>query len=267
MFKNMKINKRLILAFVVAVLVSSVAGIVGIVLLNLTDTSYSDALVTYGFAQGDVGNLGRHFQKQRAATLYLLTNTDPASATTYAADLVDIDKTIAADLLQVNKGLGSELGQQTYAKLTTAWDTYRVERDEVIAATASSRGESAVLLLKEKCGVSSAAVSEIIDTMLSDKSRIGTEKSTQLTIQTQIFSWLMIAVMIVAMILACALAIYTARGISKPIAQVERAAKEMAKGNFEVQVDFTSRDEIGSLAESMRQMIKTTKDIDRKSVV
>lgn len=123
MLKNMRINKRLIVTFVVAVLISSIAGLVGMGLLLKIDGDYGKTLVNYGFAQGDIGNLGRHFQKQRATTLYLLLSTNKADVDNYTAELATVDATIESDMVQVNKGLNSELGQQTYAKLTAAWNS------------------------------------------------------------------------------------------------------------------------------------------------
>ncbi|MEG2429645.1 MAG: methyl-accepting chemotaxis protein, partial [Oscillospiraceae bacterium] len=55
MLKNMKIGKRLIAVFFIVAILSSFAGILGLVLLNKSDKDYSDALVNYGFAQGSIG--------------------------------------------------------------------------------------------------------------------------------------------------------------------------------------------------------------------
>lgn len=77
------------------------------------------------------------------------------------------------------------------------------------------------------------------------------------------YTSILICVIIIILSLIAASVILTmlANSISRPITAVSKAASEMAKGDFEVSIDHTSCDEIGSLAESMRQMMATTKSI------
>ena len=71
----------------------------------------------------------------------------------------------------------------------------------------------------------------------------------------------LLVMMALTIIVAVLLAIRLANSITKPIIQVKNAAEEMAKGNFEVDLTYVSHDEIGVLADSMREMVTTTKSI------
>lgn len=70
-----------------------------------------------------------------------------------------------------------------------------------------------------------------------------------------------IVVIIAFLILAALILIALSRSISRPIMEVEQAALQMAKGNYDIDITYQSSDEAGSLADSMRQMIVTTKGI------
>lgn len=72
---------------------------------------------------------------------------------------------------------------------------------------------------------------------------------------------LCVIAIIVFLILASFLLAAVARSISRPVIEVEQAAIEMAKGNYDINLTYESFDETGSLADSMRQMIATTKSI------
>ena len=48
--------------------------------------------------------------------------------------------------------------------------------------------------------------------------------------------------------------------ISNPVEEIKAAALEMAKGNYDLEIEYTSEDEIGVLADCMREMILFTKD-------
>ena len=52
------------------------------------------------------------------------------------------------------------------------------------------------------------------------------------------------------------LGFYITGSLTKPIREIEEAAKEMAKGNLKIDIRYTSGDELGSLADSMRFMSK-----------
>lgn len=65
----------------------------------------------------------------------------------------------------------------------------------------------------------------------------------------------------ISLIVACIVLAALASSISRPIILVAQAATEMANGNFDVEITHRSSDEIGSLADSMRQMVTTTRVI------
>lgn len=66
---------------------------------------------------------------------------------------------------------------------------------------------------------------------------------------------------LVSLIIGAIIIIALAGKIVKPIKEVEKAAKELSEGNFDVEIDYTSQDEIGNLADSMRTMIIRTKEV------
>ena len=70
-----------------------------------------------------------------------------------------------------------------------------------------------------------------------------------------------IGISLASLILASIIIIAFANAIVKPIREVEKAAKELSEGNFDYEIKYSSGDEIGNLAESMRIMIAKTKDV------
>ncbi len=66
------------------------------------------------------------------------------------------------------------------------------------------------------------------------------------------------AIGVVAVIVSIILAVCISRLIVKAVKNVDKAAVQMAEGNFDVNITYTSKDELGSLAESMRRMAGRT---------
>ncbi|MCM1525021.1 MAG: methyl-accepting chemotaxis protein [Ruminococcus sp.] len=65
---------------------------------------------------------------------------------------------------------------------------------------------------------------------------------------------IVIAVGIVAAIFAVYMAVYITKAICTGLRQVQQAAIKMAEGNFDSVITYDSKDEVGDLANSMRQM-------------
>ena len=64
--RDMNVKKRLTVSFVFAVAMASIAGLLGIILLLVTDAKYSDALQLNGFIQGDIGQYSAYLNKSAA---------------------------------------------------------------------------------------------------------------------------------------------------------------------------------------------------------
>jgi signal transduction histidine kinase len=71
-------------------------------------------------------------------------------------------------------------------------------------------------------------------------------------------------ILILLVLMATAIAFFVSRTITKPLRQITNAAKEIAGGKLDVQVDVSSRDEIGDLGENFNYM---SKEIARVNVL
>lgn len=70
-----------------------------------------------------------------------------------------------------------------------------------------------------------------------------------------------LGLVLVSIVVGVFVSLRLATSIAKPLIQIKNAAGEMSKGNFDVTVDYQSKDEVGMLAASMREMIHSTKEI------
>ncbi|MDF2686103.1 MAG: histidine kinase [Clostridia bacterium] len=69
-------------------------------------------------------------------------------------------------------------------------------------------------------------------------------------------------IFLISIIIGTVIIIFAVRGIIKPIKRLSNASKEVAKGNFDIEVRVTSRDEIGQLTSDFNLMTKELKTID-----
>lgn len=71
----------------------------------------------------------------------------------------------------------------------------------------------------------------------------------------------MIVMSVVTLISTIILAIYLTRSLTKPISEIEIAAKGMAEGHFNAKLTYISRDELGSLSTSMKTSMENIGEV------
>lgn len=71
----------------------------------------------------------------------------------------------------------------------------------------------------------------------------------------------LIAGLVVCTIVSGGVAYKITKGITDPIKEIMRASKEMAAGQFDIQLSYRGKDEMGELAEDIREMAEKTKAV------
>lgn len=66
---------------------------------------------------------------------------------------------------------------------------------------------------------------------------------------------------LIALLLGSAVVIRLAHQLLEPIVEMEHAIEQMSKGNFDVSITRVSKDEIGQMAQNMREMVTFTKEV------
>ena len=64
-----------------------------------------------------------------------------------------------------------------------------------------------------------------------------------------------------ALVLTLLLSTYLTRAITKPLRELEESADKIVRGNFDITVNYKSKDELGSLADSFRNMAGILDDV------
>lgn len=253
--KHLKIGTRLAVTFVIVVLVSSLAGVAGMILMHHLDTAYGYALEYYGFAQGDVGVLGMDFQQHRSSVLYLIQEEDAQRRRELKAELEDLIAKISEDMLRVEEVLSSDEERNAYLELERKMEEYAATRSETIRISDTSTTE-AVDYFRENAAPLATEVSVLIEQILSSKSGIGNELSLSLTRQANSSLITIPVILIIAIVTSIFVALKITRGFVNPLKEIKETAGELSKGNLKSSVEYKSKDELGSLADSIRTMIQ-----------
>ena len=77
-----------------------------------------------------------------------------------------------------------------------------------------------------------------------------------------IFRYTVIVALIICTCIGGVLVLIAVRQITKPVKRLTKAAQEVAKGNFDIQVDYNSADEIGVLTRNFNQMVRELRNME-----
>lgn len=264
--KNLTIKFKLLLTFLIFVVFLIAVGIINTTMIHSLDTQYSDAIVKYGFSQGDIGKAMIMVADSRRVTRDIIT-MDKAE---YIQDVKSQLDTIRAKYdtyySEIGKTIKTVEEEDLYAAIGKYYADYTSLQDQLIAEIDSGRSDSAkrskVLQtmytdFDSKYDVLYKAYTSLMDVTESTGDSISSklEREGNITI--------VLTIVLMALIAAGAVVsgILLARRIANNIHNVQIAASHIAKGNFETEITYKSSDEIGLLAEDMRALSTNVKNI------
>jgi methyl-accepting chemotaxis protein len=255
MLKKLKVGKRLLVAFLIVVILSSFSGIIGVFLINNLNQNYNDTMHHYGFSQGDLGSLGQTFQAQRSTILYIANAKTSEEREKYKEQLIgQVDK-INTKLQDLEKYIKTDKEKDLYNYLVTELDTYGQVRTDAIELLDSDY-DTSMNMFKTQAAPLGLEIEDTINKILKDKSEFGEYQADHLQRMSVAFETIMIILILSSIGLSIFIAYWITRGVTKPVHELREVANRMAEGDLDCHLDYHGHDELGNLADNMRTMME-----------
>ncbi len=152
---------------------------------------------------------------------------------------------------------GDEELQQLVTGIADGMEGIRPELEEATGLVEKNRREEAVRYVRNTLASSASGLDSDIQTLVTAAdARADAVLQNYAAIQQKMMVALYVSLGVssTVVILGC---VFLTRSLNRPIRELKDAAEEMAKGNLQVQIGYTSRDELGQLAQSMRSTMTT----------
>lgn len=260
MIKNMKIQLKLILSYVLIIVFCTAAGIAALVMLNKIGSNLNRFYDKNYTVTVNVWVARREMQYARSELLMSLLETDEKkvedsieSASTHLATMRDtfptIRKLFQGDITLVDQA-------------ETLLEDAIVVRDQVIELIRAAKKEEALSLMQK----SYVPLLDSMADILYDIAEVAGENAEKMVEQgnqvQNAATFIIFVIMLLSTILALLLALAIAKGIRDPIHQIELAAENMAKGQLaHTEIAYKSKDELGCLSDNMRTLVLSLKNI------
>lgn len=258
MFKNLKINERLKKSFTMISLMASISGIIGAIMLLVVSNQYSDALINYGFSQGDIGKAMTVFTDIRSATRGAIGYDDDA----LIAEMItthDAKKEAFNDYwATVENTVVTDEERQAYADINEHLTKYWVLDKQAIdmgATTDIEASRKAQQLMNTEVAPLYQEIYDDILALMNINVDHGNKLSNTLSILSTVLLIAIIAIIIGVFIASGRIGASIAKGISEPLVALAARFKTLAKGNLKD--DFPTvdtKDEVAEMTQTANEM-------------
>ncbi|MBW7573264.1 methyl-accepting chemotaxis protein [Caproiciproducens faecalis] len=255
MFKNMKIGKRLMITFLAVAIISSISGIVGIIVMARQNTTYGKALTDYGFAQGDIGLFNTEFNQGRAIIRDVIYMSDSKKIQDSILELDRSNQKLETYLKNMQKGMVTAKELDYYNYIQENMTKFSQTRAKIVQLAKENRDTEAAELMDREATPLSNGIRSSTEALITVKTTTGKQMAADLSKQSQIADIAMAGVVFLSFLVSIVIAIWISRSISKPVAEMAQAAQRIAQGDLNAEIKVTSRNEIGILGEAFSQSI------------
>ena len=253
--RNMKVKKRLIISFVGTVVVASIAGLLGMILMLVMDARYSTALENNGFIQGDIGEYNSYLNKGGAFVRDIIMLSDEQEIAEAKTSLAECDEKVDYYLKHFTERLENSEERALLDTINEKYPKYLEYREQAITLGEQNKTDEALDVFYNQAIPILVEVMQAADDLLAMNVEMGDNVSDSLSATSRIMVIVMIIVIVAAIVISMTFATYTAHDLEKPIAQVERAARKLANGELDFTVSVDSQDEFGEMAKHLNEAV------------
>lgn len=250
--KNFKIGKKLAVTFGIIIVLFLVAIVVAITSLNSASKNFSD-FYTNGYPVSVTTTEMRRATQTGLKNIALSILTDDVSeSNSYITQANEQLDGLAASFTFLKENYRGDNSLIVEAENTL--DEAKPYRETILRLAGNNQNAEAADMLFEKYQPLMLEFSDLMSKADEATTKIAAEDYAESARSQKMALLLLVSIAVAALGLTIFLAVYITRSLTKPISEIEEAAKKMAVGELNATINYESKDELGVLSESMRTM-------------
>ncbi len=257
MLKNMKIGKKLIITFIFVTIICSLSGILGLTAMTNMNTEYANALVNYGFSQGDIGLFNTEFNSSRANIYDIIYQTDPQKRQESMDALNQSNAKLSQYFAKMKTDMVTEKEIGYYNNIQENLTKFSDIRLQMVNLAQADNKEEAARLMEEQANPLSDKIRSTVNDLIKAKTDSGNQISSKLKQQGTAGTWIILLLILLSLVVSLLIAFAISHEISKPVKVMAQAAQRMAQGDLSVQFNINSKNELGELGAAFAETVAT----------
>jgi len=156
--------------------------------------------------------------------------------------------------------VSEEEDRKLYEEAYSYWEQYKDYMEQIVQLIDKGMYDRAEEILLVESDAIGNNVRDAFASLVEYNQKAAQETAESNTELSNRAGILMIAMIVLGIVLAIVLGLFISNAISKPIGIVVEAADRLAAGDVDVNVDIYTKDETGRLAESFRNLVRSTRE-------
>lgn len=256
-FSNLKIAAKLQISFTIVALLSALIGYQAVTKMHAIDDSYTDLLEKDALPLALIGKTAEDFHNQRATLRDIFVNSSADDIRKAKDKLAVLDKRIDESMAKFEKVIRRDTLRKECESFNKAMKQFDPLRTKAMDLVANGQREEAVRILYGEGTSILMAANDALDKMFEMKIDYANKRSDENSVEVKSTVNFILILAGVAFLLSICMGLLIARIISRPVRQIAAAADKLAAGDLGVTLNMDSKDEIGVLAGSFREMVNT----------
>ncbi|MGA9389547.1 MAG: MCP four helix bundle domain-containing protein, partial [Candidatus Sulfotelmatobacter sp.] len=252
-FSNLKIGKKLGLAFGIVEVLMIALGVFSILQLSKVNNSTIDVATNWLPSVRTIGELRFDTAAYRRDTLNYIIATDKKQHYQEKLDLHLSE--IATDEKKYEPLISSDQERNLYQAFRSQWDKYRAMNDEVTQLSKQNKNTEAIALAQSQGSETFEAAAKFLQDDVDLNNRGADDSAKQAASSYSSSRYWVISILIGAVVLGFVTALSLARSISSSAIRMLAMIQQVAANNLTVNdMEIKSKDEIGQAGVALNQM-------------
>ncbi|MBR4545530.1 MAG: MCP four helix bundle domain-containing protein [Oscillibacter sp.] len=257
--KNLEIKARLIVAFLIVVAFMVVTGIVSIVMLTRLGDTLTDFHDTTHQAVVNSWKGKRALGALRANLLQTTVEADPRRSADYINDAKAEYVTFQEAVDALDRTYTGDQSNLTRLDTLLTQVTPMINNLYVYA----ERGDldNGYIYLRDTYQPIANEMRDLFDTIGKEADARAVDKVSASVASTTVANVTVVVMMILSAVVSVFLALSIAKSITTPVNEMQEVTLAVSKGDFDSVIRYTGKDALGHLADNMRNLTATLKEI------
>lgn len=250
--KNLKVSRKLTISygFILSLLVISIVVSIGnlISIRSKVEVFYNGPFRVLNAAN----TVNSSFEAMQKSVFRAISSTSQANTEQALENARAWERKIQEQIPVIQKDF---LGDQAIVeRLQAALDELAPQREHVLELAVQNQKAEASAYMEANNIITIHKAQAELDELIEIADRKADELIVNLHAMQTKFITILSVLGIASVLVSVFFGIYITRGITRPIKELEAAARQMEQGHLKIDVNYASKDELGSLSNSMRQM-------------
>lgn len=261
MCEKLNIAERLNKSYKIISIVMGVTALIGLIAMIGMSISYSNALVNYGFSQGDIGKAMVKFADVRSATRAIIGYSEPSAVEKAIAIREERKAEFEQYFATVKETLTTDEEEATYANIVSELETYWECDDQVVergATTNVAKSKQAQMMAIEELDPQYDLIYGELSKLLELNVNQGNALSGILTVISIVLAIVLIIIMVTSTIASLKLGKKIAQGIVTPMNALIERFRTFATGDLSSPFpEVETEDEVAEMIKEASEMATT----------